>query len=104
MYAENEKARIEVAGKQLEVNNFCHARTGDRVALVLRPEAVTLAEQGYLEATVVLSTFMGAYQYYQVMVGDMELQITDYNPVNRRVYQAGEKAFLDFDSQGVYIL
>lgn len=102
--AQNEKARIEVAGKQLEVNNFCHARTGDRAALVLRPEAVTLAEQGYLEATVVLSTFMGAYQYYQVMVGDMELQITDYNPVNRRVYQAGEKAFLDFDSQGVYIL
>lgn len=101
---EEEKARIQVAGKQLEVNNFCGAKIGDKAALVLRPEAVTLAEQGYLEATVVLSTFMGAYQYYQVLVGDMELQITDYNPVNRRVYQAGEKAFLDFDSQGVYIL
>ena len=47
---------------------------------------------------------MGAYQYYQVQVGDMEIQITDYNPVNRRIYEVGETAYLDFDTQGVYIL
>ena len=38
------------------------------------------------------------------MVGDMEIQITDYNPVNRRIYEVGEKAYLDFDPHGVYIL
>lgn len=64
----------------------------------------TLAEQGLLEGTVTLSTFMGSYQYYQVMVGNMEIQITDYNPVNRRIYEVGEKAYLDFDPKGVYIL
>ena len=37
------------------------------------------------------------------MVGDMEIQITDYNPVNRRIYEVGEKAYLDFDPHGVYI-
>ncbi len=102
--AGGDKAQIQVAGKQLVVRNFGGAKIGDRAALVIRPEAAVLAEQGYLEATVMLSTFMGAYQYYQVMVGDMEIQITDYNPVNRRVYEVGEKAFLDFDSRGVYIL
>lgn len=39
-----------------------------------------------------------------IMVGDMEIQITDYNPVNRRIYEVGEKAYLDFDPKGVYIL
>lgn len=86
------------------VNNYAGAKAGDTAALVIRPEAATLAEKGYLEAKVMLSTFMGSYQYYQVMVGEMEIQITDYNPVNRRIYEVGEKAFLDFDTAGVYIL
>ena len=77
---------------------------GEEASLVLRPEAVVLSEKGLLEGTVTLSTFMGSYQYYQVMVGDMEIQITDYNPVNRRIYEVGEKAYLDFDPHGVYIL
>ena len=102
--AEGEKAQIQVAGEHLEVNNFGKAKAGETAALVIRPEAAALAEKGYLEATVMLSTFMGSYQYYQVMVGNMEIQITDYNPVNRRIYEVGEKAFLDFDSRGVYIL
>ena len=59
--------------------------------LVIRPEGATLAEQGLLEGTVTLSTFMGSYQYYQVMVGNMEIQITDYNPVNRRIYEVGRR-------------
>lgn len=99
-----EKAKIKVAGNEFEVNNFAKAKAGDEATLVIRPEGATLAETGLLEGTVTLSTFMGSYQYYQVMVGDMEIQITDYNPVNRRIYEVGEKAYLDFDPKGVYIL
>lgn len=100
-----DKAQITVAGGEtIEVNNFGRKAEGEEASLVLRPEAVTLSEEGLLEGTVTLSTFMGAYQYYQVMVGDMEIQITDYNPVNRRVYEMGEKAWLNFDPHGVYIL
>lgn len=99
-----DKAVIQVAGEELEVNNFAKASAGDSATLVIRPEGACLAEKGLLEGTVVLSTFMGSYQYYQVMVGDMEIQITDYNPVNRRIYEVGEKAYLDFDPKGVYIL
>ena len=47
---------------------------------------------------------MGAYQYYRLLVGGQEIQITDYNPVNRKIYEFGDKAFLDFDPSGVYIL
>lgn len=101
---DGEKAQIVVAGQGLEANNFAEAKAGDESTLVIRPEAVVLSEKGLLESTVTLSTFMGSYQYYQVMVGDMEVQITDYNPVNRRIYEVGEKAYLDFDPKGVYIL
>lgn len=99
-----DKAEIDVVGQKIEVNNFAHAKPGEKAALVIRPEGATLSEQGILEVTVTLSTFMGSYQYYQVMVGNMEIQITDYNPVNRRIYEVGEKAYLDFDPKGVYIL
>ncbi len=101
---EGEKAMISVAGKEFQVNNFAGAHSGDEATLVIRPEGAILAEQGILEGLVTLSTFMGSYQYYQIMVGDMEIQITDYNPVNRRIYEVGEKAYLDFDPKGVYIL
>ena len=99
-----EKARIRVAGEEIEVNNFAHARAGDKSELVIRPEAAKLSETGVLEGTVTLSTFVGSYQYYQMLVDGMEIQITDYNPVNRRIYEVGEKAFLEFDPRGVYIL
>ena len=102
--ADGEKAMISVAGGEFGVNNFAHAKAGETATLVLRPEGVSLSEKGLLEGTVTLSTFMGAYQYYQMMVGDIEIQITDYNPVNRRIYEVGEKAYLDFDPKGVYIL
>lgn len=102
--AAGETARIQVAGQELTVNNFSGRRAGEEASLVIRPEAALLSDHGYLEGRVTLSTFMGAYQYYQVLVGDMEIQITDYNPVNRKIYEVGEKAFLDFDPKGVYIL
>ncbi len=102
--ADGERAKIRVAGKELEVNNYAKASPGDTAALVIRPEAAALSDDGILEGTVTLSTFMGAYQYYQMMVGDMEIQITDYNPVNRKIYQVGDTAYLMFDPCGVYIL
>lgn len=101
---DGEKAMILVAGKEFQVNNFAGAHSGNEATLVIRPEGAILAEQGILEGTVTLSTFMGSYQYYQVVVGDMEIQITDYHPVNRRIFEVGEKAYLDFDPKGVYIL
>lgn len=102
--AEGEQAHIRVAGQELLVNNYAGIKAGAEASLVIRPEAVRLADKGLLQCTVTLSTFMGSHQYYQVMVGDMEIQITDYNPVNRRIYEVGEKACLDFDQAGVYIL
>ena len=48
-----------LVGQELTVNNFAKAGPGDDAVLVIRPEGATLAEQGLLEGTVTLSTFMG---------------------------------------------
>ena len=99
-----DRAVITVQGQKIEVNNYVHAEAGKKAALVLRPEAVSLSDQGHLPCQVILSTFMGSHQYYQAQVGDMVVQITDYNPVNKKIYETGESAFLNFDTNGVYIL
>ncbi|MDE6773438.1 MAG: ABC transporter ATP-binding protein, partial [Treponemataceae bacterium] len=97
-------AAIIVNGNRMTVQDYVGTKPGDKVSLVLRPENVQLADTGALQGSVTLSTFMGSYQYYQVDVGGKEIQITDYNPVGRKTYAAGETAFLDFDAGGVYIL
>ena len=97
-------AALTVNGNRMTVQDYVGTKPGDKVSLVLRPENVRLADTGALQGTVTLSTFMGSYQYYQVDVGGKEIQITDYNPVGRKTYAAGETAFLDFDAGGVYIL
>ncbi len=99
-----ERAKIRVSGETLEVNNFVGKKAGEKASLVLRPESVSLSDTGHLPCTVTLSTFMGSYQYYQAEVGGKTVQITDYNPVNKKIYEAGEKAFLSFDTNGVYII
>lgn len=99
-----EKAEITVSNRRLSVNNYGKAKAGDTASLVIRPEAAVLAEDGVLDCVVTLSTFMGSYQYYQALVGDVTVQITDYNPINKKIFEAGEKVKLKFDPNGVYIL
>ena len=101
---ENATATISVAGTQLEVQNYAGLSVGSSASLVLRPENVTLADTGILRGTVTFSTFMGSYQYYQVDVGGKSVNITDYNPLGKKIYEAGESACLNFDTTGVYIL
>ncbi|MCR4823382.1 MAG: ABC transporter ATP-binding protein [Treponema sp.] len=102
--ANDESAKISVAGTQLEVQNHTKLSAGQEASLVLRPENISLSESGILAGTVTFSTFMGSYQYYQVEVDGKNVNITDYNPLGRKIYQAGERACLNFDTKGVYIL
>ena len=99
-----ENADIVVAGQRLTVRNHTHIPAGKEAVLVLRPEACGLGKEGLLDCEVTLSTFMGSYQYYHALVGNKTVQITDYNPVNKTIYKAGDKVKLNFDPNGVYIL
>lgn len=99
-----EMADIAVGSQSLTVNNYAGAKAGDTASLVIRPEAAALSDEGLLDCEVTLSTFMGSYQFYHAKVGDTTVQITDYNPIHKKIYQVGDQAKLAFDPQGVYIL
>ena len=72
--------------------------------IVLRPEAIEIAETGMLPCTVELSCFMGSYQNYHVRVGDTLVKITDNCPINKRVFDVGENAFISFKKECAHLL
>ena len=95
---------VDVGGVDITAESFEKVSKGDSCKIVLRPESITLADQGVLPCTVTLSTFMGSYQYYQVDINGMMIKITEYNPKNRKLYEAGDKAYLNFESHNLHIL
>ncbi len=95
---------VDVDGTVFEVEKSSQAVTGQDCTLVLRPEAITLEDEGILPCEVILSTFMGHYQNYHVKVGDTLVKITVFNPKNKKIYPVGAKAYLAFESGSVHIL
>ena len=77
---------------------------GEEHTVMLRPEGVRVSEKGILPCKVVLSCFMGSYQNYHVMVGDLLVRITDNHPVGRRVFNVGEDAWLDFSMVDTHLM
>lgn len=76
----------------------------DGKKLLLRPESVTLGDSGVLPCRVILSTFMGSYQNYQVLVKDEIIKITDFNPRSKKIYHEGDTPYLVFDTENVHVL
>jgi iron(III) transport system ATP-binding protein len=91
-------------GIPLEISSFENAKPGRDCKIVIRPESITLQDTGKIPCKVIVSTFMGSYQYYQVTSGDALIIITDYNPRSQKIYHAGETAFMTFDSSALHVL
>ncbi|MBP5595940.1 MAG: ABC transporter ATP-binding protein [Pseudobutyrivibrio sp.] len=89
------------------VNLKCTTGTlsnGSRCDIVLRPEGAFLADEGELSGLVEYSCFMGAYQDYHVRVGHNLVKIQEYNPKNKKIYNVGDKVFLNFEENTLYAL
>ena len=96
---------VEVYGREIQVEG-----TADRIAIgaettvVLRPESTVLCDEGILPCEVVVSTFMGAYQLYHVMIGDTKLVIHEYNPKDKKIYHVGDRAGIYFEAGNAHAL
>ncbi len=102
--SDDEHSYINIGEKTYPTKKREDFASSTAVKILLRPESIKLADDGYIEGEVVLSCFMGSYQNYQVKVNDQIMVINDYNPVNRKVYKVGEKAFLNFDLENLHII
>ena len=101
---ENGVSAVKIHGHEVSVNNPSGIKPGTDCQLLLRPEAGVIGAKGDLPCKVSLSVFMGAYQYYQVMVGDTLVKINDNCPINKHVFKAGDEAFLSFGADCVHLL
>ena len=77
---------------------------GSEVEIVVRPEAILISDEGMLPCKVELSCFMGSYQNYHVRVGYTLVKITDNCPVNKKIYNVGDQAYISFDPACAHIL
>ena len=94
-YSEREMIPVRMLNEDFNVHYAgLPVKAGDTVQIVLRPEAIRLADSGDVEAEVISSTYMGAVQEYVVRAGDKELETEEYNPEGKRIYRPGDKVWL----------
>ncbi len=100
-----ERYIIDVNGVKLQSDTYAGTpELNQNCKIVLRPESIKLTDTGEIPCEVLFSTFMGAYQYYQVKTGNSVIKINDYNPKSRKTYKAGDKTYLTFDNTSLHIL
>ena len=96
---------IDVQGHPVSVAaEGSKAAVGSEAEIVLRPEAIAIADAGTLPCRVELSCFMGSYQNYHVRVGDTLVKITDNCPVNKKIFNVGDAAYISFDKRCAHLL
>ena len=95
---------FNINGNKVLLEPKTKVEEGKTYTLVLRPESVTLQDRGLIPCEIVLSNFMGSYHYYQVKVGNDIIKIQIFNPKNKKIYEEGEKCFLDFEASNIHLL
>ncbi|MBQ6383837.1 MAG: ABC transporter ATP-binding protein [Clostridia bacterium] len=100
----NGLTEIELPAGKVCVKTEDHHAAGADGEIVLRPEAIQIGDEGMLPCRVELSCFMGSYQNYHVRVGDTLVKITDNCPVNKKIYNVGDQAFISFDPNCAHLL
>ena len=97
---------IDVGGRPVFVaaEGARQEAVGTDAEIVLRPEAIVIGDEGMLPCKVELSCFMGSYQNYHVRVGDTLVKITDNCPVNKKIFNVGDEAFISFDKHCAHLL
>ena len=98
------EAVLSIDGTNVPVATDKVVKKGEQGEIVLRPEAISIGESGLLKCRVELSCFMGSYQNYHVRVGDTLVKITDNCPINKRIFNVGETAWLSFDKACAHLL
>ena len=102
--SENNAILVQLPEGRVKGSSDKNYEPGSDVEIVVRPEAILISDEGMLPCKVELSCFMGSYQNYHVRVGDTLVKITDNCPVNKKIYNVGDNAYISFDPACAHIL
>jgi len=100
----NEATTVELLGLPYTIPAHCKLAIGSECKIVLRPEALAIGNQGEFPVQVDSSLFMGEFQEYVVTNSGVSLQVKDYNPAHKKVFTAGEQAFLTIEKASMHII
>ncbi|MDL2317774.1 ABC transporter ATP-binding protein [Eubacteriales bacterium OttesenSCG-928-A19] len=101
---EGTECAVNINGKTAIVETDTPRTPGEPCEIVLRPEAIQIADAGLLPCKVELSVFMGSYQGYHVRMGDALVKIDDNCPINKKVFAVGDDAFISFEKECAHLL
>lgn len=98
-----DRALVRMLGRSYDIHcNKGAFKAGDEVEVVVRPEAIELADEGDVEAEVLTSTFMGAVQEYSLRIGEHEINGETYNPAGKKIYHSGDKVWLRIQKDALH--
>ncbi len=90
--------------KQVVKTNNKDYKIGQKVDLVIRPEAISIKEGGLYKSRVINSIFMGETQEYTLDFCGQEVMVKDANPIGKKVYHKGEDIYFDLEPNSIHIL
>ncbi|WP_077369255.1 ABC transporter ATP-binding protein [Anaerosalibacter sp. Marseille-P3206] len=93
----NSVVRVPLKGK----DNF---KIGDKVKVVIRPEAVAVGDTGKYDGLVTMSTFMGNVQEYFIQVGEHTIFVEVSNPSGRKIYHVKDRVKLNIQEESLHII
>ncbi|RXI41075.1 ABC transporter ATP-binding protein [Clostridium tetani] len=79
-------------------------KKGEKIKVIIRPEALSFGEENGIKVLVDYSVFMGSYQDYNLKYKDFDIKLTDYNPSSKKVYNQGEYALLSINEDSIHII
>ncbi len=95
---------MDFYGCTIHLPDVGSTQPGQQGVMVLRPESITLADEGMLPCRVGMSCFMGNYQDYHLMLEDNQIKVTDFNTKRKKVYNVGDTVYMNFDVEDAHIL
>lgn len=79
-------------------------KAGEKVLIVIRPESITVGDEGKYEGKVTLSTFMGNVQEYDIAVGNNKLFVETSNPSGKKIYNESDSVKLDIQEESLHLI
>ncbi|HPZ15045.1 MAG TPA: ABC transporter ATP-binding protein [Sphaerochaeta sp.] len=94
---------VDIGGTKYQVAQKTSWKVGDEVSVVVRPEAIELGRED-LTGTVVKTTYMGVSQDYWIKFQGVELEVSDYNPSSKEIFDEGGPISFGFKEKSLHIL
>jgi len=94
---------VEIEGASFEIPMAVSWNKGERVRVVVRPEAVTMGRAD-IKAKLIKTVYMGVSQDYWLSLQGKEFEVSDYNPSAKQIYSGGQTVGIGFDGKSLHII